>query len=38
MAGAAILKTAGGNVGSEWESIDAEKRPLLTGEGNISDL
>ena len=30
-----MSKTAGGNVGSEWESTDAEKRPLLTGEGNI---
>jgi len=35
MAGAATLKTAGGNVGSEWESTDAEKRPLLRGEGNV---
>ena len=35
MAGAAMLKTAGGNVGSEWESTDAEKGPLLTGEGNV---
>jgi len=28
MAGTAMLKTAGGNVGSEWESIDAEKHLL----------
>jgi hypothetical protein len=38
MAGTAMLKTAGGNVRSEWESTDAEKRSLLTDQDSGPDF
>lgn len=38
MAGTAMLKTAGRNVRSEWESTDAEKRPLLADQDSVPDF